>query len=157
MNIYQEDLGGFLAIAEKLGLKGLTGVTSKETVEPKETEYAVQKLHKVKPKEEINLNVEGVITDNVQEVNFEEPSYKEFDTSRSLVVANVYMDYKDLDGQIMSMMEKREGIWSCKVCGKTDEKLNKKKIFSSMWKVCTWRVFLIRATDVVKLSGPDLR
>ena len=43
-----------------------------------------------------------------------------------MVVANVSVDYKDLDEQIMTMMEKREVIWTCKVCGKSDYKLNKK-------------------------------
>ena len=63
----------------------------------------------------------------MQEVNFEEQSYTALDTSRSLVVANVSKDYTELDEQIMSMMLKREEIWSCKVCGKTDDKLNKKQ------------------------------
>ena len=27
----------------------------------------------------------------------------------------------------MSMMEKKEGIWTCMVCGKTDGRLNKKQ------------------------------
>ena len=40
--------------------------------------------------------------------NFKEPNYTHFDTSRSLVAANISVDYKELDEQIMTMMEKRE-------------------------------------------------
>ena len=100
-----------MAITEELELKVLTGVISEETVEPKETDNAVQKLHRVKPKDKIKLHDEGVITYNVQ-------NYQELNKSRPLVVANVFKDYTELDEQIMSMMLKREGTWSCKVSGK---------------------------------------
>ena len=120
VNIYQEDLDGFLAIAEELGLKGLTGAFSEET------NYPVPKLKRLMTKEEIKLHDDNVSPDNVPAFNVEEPSYTVFDKSRSLVVANISVDYKELDEQIMSMMEKKEGIWTCKMCGKTDDKLNKK-------------------------------
>ena len=122
VNIFQEDLDGFLAIAEELGLKGLTGVSTEEYMKHEETENRVQKLQNVKSKEEIKLSADGVSINNVPEYNFEEPS----NPLRSMVVANESVDYKELDEQIMTMMEKREGIWTCKVCCKTDDKLNKK-------------------------------
>ena len=40
VNIYQEDLDGFLAIAEELGLKGLTRASLEETVGQEETKYS---------------------------------------------------------------------------------------------------------------------
>ena len=126
VNIYQDDLDEFLAIAEELGLKGLTASSSEETVEQEETKYCGKKTYIMKPKEELKLHYDGVSTGNVPAYNFEEPRYTDLDTSRSMVVANVSVDYKELDEQIMTMMEKREGIWTCKVCGKRDDKLNKK-------------------------------
>ena len=35
LNIYQEDMNGFIVKAEELGLKGLTGASSEETVKLK--------------------------------------------------------------------------------------------------------------------------
>ena len=58
---------------------------------------------------------------------YEEQTSQDSDTNRFFVVANVSGDNTELDEQIMSMMEKREGMWTCKVCGKTDVKLNKKQ------------------------------
>ena len=55
---------------------------------------------------------------------YDEPVHTDFDKPSSLVGVNVPMDYKELDEQIMLMIERREGKWSCKVCGKTDRKQN---------------------------------
>ena len=121
VNIYQEDLEGFLAIAEELGLKGLTGTSSEETVQPEENKYAVKRVKTVKP------NDYFINTDIVHKFNFKDPKDTKFDTSSFLVVTDISVDYKELDEQISTMMEKREGVWTCKMCGKTDERLNKKQ------------------------------
>ena len=66
-------------------------------------------------------------------------------------VANISVDYKELDDQSMTMMEKREGTWTCKVCGKTDDKLNRKTNFQKHVES-----LLIPATLVGKISGIKL-
>ena len=127
VNIYQEDLDGFLAIAEELGLKGLTRTSSEETFETEEIKYPVKKLQKVIPKKDIKVIENTLSLDDFHEFSYEEPKHEDFDRSRSFVVTNNSRDYNELDEKIMLLIEKREGIWTCKVCGKTDVKLNKKQ------------------------------
>ena len=119
VNIYQEDLEGFLALADDLGFKGLERSAMKETLEPKEYKYLVHKSEIFKPKKEM------VSTDVL--FNNMETTPTIFDKSSSLVGANVFVNDKELEEQIMSMIERREGIWTCKMCGKTGKKLNKKQ------------------------------
>ena len=78
VNIYQEDLEGFLAIAEELGLKGLTGTSSEETVQPEENKYAVKRIKTVNPNDDI------INTDIVQELK--DP----FQTIQSLTQADLW-------------------------------------------------------------------
>ena len=104
VNIYQEDLEGFLALADDLGFKGLERSSMKETFKPKK---------EMESTDEFSNNVETTPT--------------VFDKSSSLVGANVFVSDKELEEQIMSMIERRDGIWTCKVCGKTGKKLNKKQ------------------------------
>ena len=111
VNIYQEDLEGFLALADDLGFKGLEISSMKETLEPKEYKYLVQKSEIFKPKKEMESTDE--FSNNV------ETTPTVFDKSSSLVGANVFVSDKELEEQIMSMIERRDGIWTCKVCGKT--------------------------------------
>ena len=67
VNIYQEDLNRFMAIAEELGMKCVARATSEDTVKPEEREYPVQKLQKVKPKKGIIIMESTISTDVVQE------------------------------------------------------------------------------------------
>ena len=115
VNVYQEDLDGFLELADELGCKGLEGFFMKETIEPKESENIAQKTKILEPKKETeSTDVETTQTN--------------FDKSSSMVDANVPMTDKELDERIMTMMEKREGIWTCKVCGKTTNRNKKQQI-----------------------------
>ena len=66
-------------------------------------------------------------TDDLNDFKYVVQNSDDSDTNRSFVVLTVPGNYPELDEQIMSMMEKMEGIWTCKVCGKTDLKLNKKQ------------------------------
>ena len=100
-----------MAIADELRLKGLTRASLEDTFETEEKKYPVKKLQKVLPKKDINT----LSLDDLHEFNYEEPKHEDFDRKRSFVVANVSRDYKELYEQIMSMMVKREGIWTCKV------------------------------------------
>ena len=70
----------------------------------------------MKPKKE-NTVINGLF-------NYVKPNHTNYYKRISLVVAKISLDYKELDEQIMSMMERREGIWTCIMCCRTQSKLN---------------------------------
>ena len=107
-NVYQENLGSFLAIAGELHLKGLTGPTTSHLVEEQEKSANPQPIHKPKETEE---------------------------ASNVIAIPNqLSKDMQALDEKVKSMMEKsqnviqmgkrangitrREKAFICKVCGK---------------------------------------
>ena len=124
-DIYEEDLNDFLAVAEELELKGLTGPENKET---KDAElYGQQKQedppnrhNKTVSKEESLDNIQGF--DNI----LEETRYE----SNAFQVANISpartnTTYDKLEDKISSMMATNNGKYSCKVCGNFENSKNK--------------------------------
>ena len=116
-NVFQENLDSFLALAEELKLKGLTG--NAETEQDLET----PQRQRVPPKKEFcqqiqapefNSNIEGL------------SSKRFFDTSVALTQDKVSVNLEDLDEQIKSMFTKtdipaggdRGYLATCNLCGK---------------------------------------
>ena len=115
VNIYQDDLDAFLALAEELQVKGLAEyasaideVQSNQVKGPKvETKKKTTDLHSVKYKERQVIKKEN--TDSQLMLTDSRP--KPF-----AILAN----QDDFEGTVNSMIEKIDGLWSCKVCGKTN-------------------------------------
>ena len=121
-NVFQENLDSFLAIAEELKLKGLTGQTSSDLVEEKEKSVNPKPIHKTK--EPFNISTTH---NNIHDAE---------DASR--VKANQLSDddMQTLDEKVKTMMEKGQNkiphgtkkksdgtpkleiLYICKVCGK---------------------------------------
>ena len=119
--IYQENLDAFLAVAEELQLKGLTG-------EDKEHKKEVEKKN--------NINTDDVKTTNtsVQSVTNEiEPYYnEEYDSNEmNIVVATkrpaVQVSFnggsaEDLKATLWSIISQNGTLLTCTVCGKSKDK-----------------------------------
>ena len=128
-NVYQEDLDGFLSLAEELQLKGLTS-TQNENLDKKEEPSTILKLPKPStiqslkqdPKLYTSKNIEMINepfkqnkTDGL-EVNWVVP----FDTG--LIKLPQDITTEDLEAKKMCMIEKVDDAinkWRCTVCGKT--------------------------------------
>ena len=117
-NVYQENLDSFLAIADELKLKGLTGQTSSDLVEEQEKSTNPKPIHKPKETFKTSQNI-----DDTEEA------------SKVIAVSNQFSgDLQALDEKVKSMMErsqnmitvrklangrpKRATAFICKVCGK---------------------------------------
>ena len=116
-NVFQEDLDAFLAIAEELELKGLTGQKHVENrIEPKEMTS------------KLNLKMENWTSLSTQSKLAQKKNtfHSELSQERILSVHNfVSADVQELDAKVKSMMEKSQNMASggkkaciCKVCGK---------------------------------------
>ena len=131
-SIYQEDLEGFLAIAEELQLKGLTGL-SEDILETKENlqNKKLIKLQTTITKTESPTYHEQTLN-IVQAMDFpyieEVPSFVPVESNR--MVVKLDPDNQDLKTQLESFMESindgESNKWKCTVCGKIS--LNKKDI-----------------------------
>merc|ERR1712129_200244 len=124
-NVYQESLDSFLAVAEELRLKGLTG-----NQQDQEEEQMFQNIPKKKPKGvEKKEQLEVPISSKPNKLE----NYMEKSPEGSVAVVDHYTvaaDLQDLDEQINSMMEMSENLVGgsglhankrlkiCKVCGK---------------------------------------
>ena len=118
-NIYQEDLDSFLAIAEELQLKGLTGSQNLKneqlTTETKKNEQ----FNKANPLKD-NTNKHVVYQTKLEQIKVN-PEYHPENYATALMESEKYTlttDLEDLDEQIKSMMEKIDGQWTCVPCGK---------------------------------------
>ena len=119
VNIYQEDLDGFLALAQELQLKGLAGtkenkvdVVQENWITTKQNQQHMQQGQLFK-KENIHLSPRamdnGCVTASSAENNAMVP------------VDNANTSMEDIKPKLDSMMERVEGvdnIWKCTVCGK---------------------------------------
>ena len=117
-NVCQENLDSFLALAEELELKGLSGNVERE----KEPEMATVQNQKSKLKQENRKSQVEHSQSNFKEAN---GSFNE--TTVALRNDKVSVDLQDLDDQIKSMITKSEisagpgyrgYMASCNVCGK---------------------------------------
>ena len=131
MNIDQENLNDFLALAEELKLKGLSG--SKEIVYESPVQNQLNKdiAHKARPKEQLldsparKLPVSKSMAEDVKE----EQLVTSFDNTVSLLEESAVMEAKtsvsykgidnqELDEKINLIIQKIGGVWNCTVCGK---------------------------------------
>ena len=124
-NVYQENLDSFLAIAEELKLKGLTGQTSADIVEEKEKCVITNPINKSKEL----FKISPANSTDVQ--NFHDAE----DASKIIAIPNQFSgDLQALDEKVKSMMERSQNMiqngkqangtpkqaaaFICKVCGK---------------------------------------
>ena len=135
-NIYQEDLDGFLSLAEELQLRGLTGSTEEEeTLEEKKEPQ--QKMQTSKPKKIIIPKQEHEKPYNQPEPKTTVENTDEYskwtDTSivpvnSDKIVVSIDPNNEELKTKLTSMMENihdGEGNkWRCTVCGKTSKDKN---------------------------------
>ena len=108
VNIYQEDLDGFLSIAEELQLKGLTG-TSKENIEERRDTISLKPDKKLILKKESSLYMQEQteiipkqFIHNADNDGFEENSIVPVELNR--VITNVESNNEELQSKIASMM-----------------------------------------------------
>ena len=122
-NVYQDNLDSFLAIAEELKLKGLTGQTSSELMEEQE-----------KPSPEIPEPKEASRKSTVMHNRHVQSHVDVKEASTAVAITNQFTDLAALDQKVKSMMErsqnmiqagtrgdgtpKRQTAFICKVCGK---------------------------------------
>ena len=132
-NVYQEDIDRFLALAEELHLKGLTSEEKKDDItiqqESKQANLDYFQSHN-KPKLKRTLDNEqlhdAIVEDNCTIDKFEQKHQIKTDNCNSSVGTLALLENKNvtiqqdqhLNKQIESMMEKQDGIWTCKLCGK---------------------------------------
>ena len=130
-NVYQENLDSFLAIAEDLQLKGLTGQTNDNEVKP-ERKDSTRKI----PVYKKELNLLRRSTEPPQAHNDNQIAITEHDTNFIAVALtnNFSGDLQELDNQTISMMTRASGksvcdnpLYKCTICGKEGEKGNLKK------------------------------
>ena len=120
-NIYQEDLNGFLNIAEELQLKGLEGTQDKslaafqdQTYNLKHTKHNQKTVHKQEEfLDKLGMSKESNIT-----------AIDTFKEEAGKLLVPVDTSNEDLMAQLDSMMEKSldgENKYSCTICGKQAE------------------------------------
>ena len=128
-NVFQENLDSFLAIAEELKLKGLTGQTDCD-------EDKFEKSHTSKLPMQTKIKT-AVKHDQEQPANFKSVCTVQqilnvdnnFEQRVAVIPSYVSGDLKELDEQVKSMMERsknmiqhgkshRKTAYTCKVCGK---------------------------------------
>jgi len=119
-NVLQDGIDTFLALAEEMQLKGLTG-PQPETEPPKQpsinensTKHHQTLIQEVRARgTKAILKQENMITSQVTD-NFEEYQVvKEADT----FLDNT--DVGELEEHLSSLIERVNGTWTCKMCGKT--------------------------------------
>lgn len=120
VNVLQEDLDSFLAVAEELRIKGLSGNQKPD--------------HETNSKRTPNQKVKDESTKMEDETSYHESSYQENYTERTVALSgSVSADLDNLDDQIKSMMELGDAITDgkrtrtagiCKVCGKEGLDIN---------------------------------
>ena len=139
VNIDQENLNEFLALAEDLQLKGLTetgGGDVKESLKPQELNRKASRSLKPVKFSSNNENMkawgENRIVEEQKDIN---PGgvlsvIQDFQTAHVGNKSGVtFQDgFGDLEMEIGKLMKKVDGNgWSCVACGKTDKKINIKK------------------------------
>ena len=130
-NVNHEDLDGFLALANELQLKGLTG-PNEETIEEEKGNMQPKPLSdfkkKITVKQEKSSHKYVQATDDVEEYDqpyndssFEDRSIVPVESSKMIV--NMDTNNEDLKTKLESMMENindgERNKWRCTVCGKT--------------------------------------
>jgi len=128
-NVYQENIDAFLAIAEELKLKGLTGNGNQE-----ETDKSLP-LH-AKDKKKSGPNLSQPKTEHSLPGRFDDQSFEKENVETALAVQSYEVshvnltDAHELDAKVKSMMTKSQNVVRgrkadiCTVCGKEDTRTN---------------------------------
>ena len=120
-NIFQEDLDGFLVLADELKLKGLTDPKEFEDEEDNEKPTPNPKISVNKTEKDAYIYIEGVIPENTQMV---------IPDAVQQVVSTVTRN-EDFEVKIGSLIESfvdGDFRWKCTVCGKgTKDKCDMKR------------------------------
>ena len=119
--VVKENLETFLAIARELGLKGMTEQVKK----PQRDIYSEGERVKVKIHEAAEESDKDTATEDaavaVKAEKFEDRDKNDFVVSEVEALDNTTVgDNFELEEKIKSLVEKREGIWTCIQCGKFD-------------------------------------
>ena len=138
-NIYQEHLNDFLAAAEELELKGLTGQQPMEEEKLKEvyTKEETSKLKvKSKPRQILMPTAEPPISNEdvfpFQNFGEIEESYNNITTDIVAVEQAISTNNDELNETVESLLEKVGDAWACKMCGqKAVHKTNLKRHIES--------------------------
>ena len=115
VSVGQEEIKMFLEIGKELQVKGfenyVPGVGESSEEGPARYANLDEEIHENGD----NIIEEDIISETLLENNFcSDGAFGEKDVGKFQLNAN-----SDLDLQITQMIEKSEGVWCCKVCGKT--------------------------------------
>ena len=137
VNILQDDLDNFLALAEELQLKGLSGPKESGQYDKMAKEQPRNSYKEPIKEQDIHHLNSAISTSSTQGSNHVQNNSH----AVSIVGAEAFtkqstVSFRDgneeLDTQISSMMTKVEGrTWACTVCGKRDQNVNIKKHIES--------------------------
>ena len=136
-NVFQEDLDAFLAVAEDLKLKGLTGTAESNDVEKvTETKGPNKVKHTERAKREA-FHQNTTQSDLSTNIGLEDRKWYPADQSVALTDQTMSLGLQQLDEQINAMMESSENTvqigertvraHTCKVCGKQGQSLDVKR------------------------------
>jgi len=135
VNIAHEDLNEFLVAAEDLKVKGLSEENKIKTfMKPleKTNEVIIPRLERKAPKpilvpendkpvyaqEYVAVQPSVKVENHVEEEDYSIIEYDHIDHGEEMQIANDYAKGEQAV-QIENMIEKYEGVWTCKQCGKT--------------------------------------
>ena len=121
-NIYQDNLDGFLALAEKLQLKGLTGGTEN----PPEENQEIKKNLFSKDDGLKRSDIYNSSTNNKLD-NYYDEDAKQINTVMALDSSAAQVHFnggsaEDLKSTLWSMIYQNGTVLTCKVCGKSKDK-----------------------------------
>jgi len=116
VNIYQEDLRRFLNSAADLQIKGLAeNLGKEEDISKTFNQDSNSKEDIIKSNKQcLPVEKEEIVEHDLDSVN--EPQEEE-----EIIMPNLNLkeNFDELNSRIDNMMEKINGVWNCKVCGKT--------------------------------------
>ena len=127
VSVHQDKLNEFLALAEELQLKGLSGdglvgsqPSQVQQQKGEDQHFSAQNPVKAKVKTRTPFIAKPANSNEEQALSL-------FEDGKTKPKVSFRDGSTELDQQIDSMMERIEGAWTCKVCGKKDQ-LNKSNI-----------------------------
>ena len=128
VSVHQDKLNEFLALAEELQLKGLSGdgLVGSQPSPVQQQQGEDQNgpfLTKAPAKSRLNTRKPSPL----KPMNANEQALSLLDDGKSNPKVSFRDGSSELDQKIDSMMERNDGAWTCKVCGKKDQ-LNKSNI-----------------------------
>jgi hypothetical protein len=126
VNVYKEELSDFLDIANELEIKGMTGTDQEDKILTEDVPLSqlIEDLPQTTSRD-FHAKKDTINLDYPKEL-FQVPYNPETLLSNDSIcwptISVTSMDYYDLDAKILNMMEKIDGAWTCKECGKYDGK-----------------------------------